>query len=71
MIVVIKMMHRAVSIIACKHISDVYGESIQLTSILPGCVFRHNKTDTTSIGAIAVDSVTVHLAPSSANRAAS
>jgi hypothetical protein len=58
MIVVIKTTHQAVSIIACKHISDVYGASIQPTSILPGCGFMRNKTDTTSIGAIAVDGVT-------------
>ena len=58
MIVVIKMTHRAVCIIACKHISNAYGASIQLMSILPGCVFMRSKTDRTFIGAIAVDGVT-------------
>ena len=58
MIVVIKTTHRAVSIIACKHISDAYGASIQPTSTLPSCIFMRNKTDMTSIGAIAVDGVT-------------
>jgi hypothetical protein len=51
-------MHRAVSIIACKHISDAYGASIQPVSILPGSVFMRKKTDTTAIGAIAVDGET-------------
>ena len=58
MIVAIKTMHQVGSIIACKHISDAYSVSIQPMSILPGCIFMRNKTDTTSIGAITVDGVT-------------
>ena len=59
MIAVIKAPHQMVLVIAFEHISNT--DDIQPASILPGGIFMCNKTDMTSIRAIAVDGVTGEL----------
>jgi len=61
MIVVLKASHQMVLVITFVHIRNADGGSIQLTPILPGSIFTRNKTNMTSIGAIAVDNVTGEL----------
>ena len=61
LIVVVKVPYRTVLVITFEHISNVDGGSIQPVPILPDGIFTRNKTNMTSIGAIAVDGVTGEL----------